>query len=73
MKLEEIVEQIEDEERKKAEIAEEIKFIYQQAKKEGFNDKAIKRIIQNRKKPEAQVEAEEEDYWKYKKELEGNA
>lgn len=72
MELTEIIKQIEDQEEKKAEIAEEIKFIYQQAKKEGWNDKAIKRVVQSRKKPETQVEEEDQDYLKYKKELEGN-
>ena len=72
MQLAEIIKQIEEQEEKKAEVAEEIKFIYQQAKKEGFNDKAIKRLIQARKKPEGEIEEEERHYWQYKKGLEGN-
>jgi len=53
------VERIEAEEERKREIAEEIKEIYAEAKGTGFDTKALRKIVQMRRKsPEERAEEE---------------
>ena len=54
-----IVERIERLEEEKKEIAEQIKEVYAEAKGNGFDTKALKRIVSLRKKPAEEREEEE--------------
>lgn len=72
MNIKEIIEQIEELEDKKQEIADEIKFILLQAKQEGLNEKAIKKLVQAKKRGAEELEREEEAckaYQEYKEKL----
>lgn len=69
MELSEIVDRIEEFERKKQEINDEVKFIYQEAKLSGYNTQALKKLIRSRKKNKEELEEEEKYYQQYKKEL----
>lgn len=57
--LKSIVERIEREETAKAEIAEGIKEIYQEAKSAGFDCKVIRRLVSIRKQDQAKREQAE--------------
>lgn len=69
MELREIVKEIERLEDKKAEIGKDIKFIYKEAEVEGFNKKAIKKLIQAKKKNPEEVKEEDNAYLQYKEEV----
>ena len=53
------IERIEAEEERKREIAEEIKEIYAEAKGNGFDTKALRKIVQLRRKSAEEREEEE--------------
>ncbi len=57
--LRSIVERIERQEAEKAEIAESIKEVYAEAKGNGFDPKAIRKIVALRKKDRARRQEEE--------------
>lgn len=67
--LKAIVERIENVEREIAELTEGRKEIYQEAKSNGFNDKAIRKLISIRKKKEDAVKEEAEFIEMYAAEL----
>ena len=67
--LKAIVERIENVEREIAELSEGRKEIYQEAKSNGFNDKAIRKLIAIRKKKEDAVKEEAEFIEMYAAEL----
>lgn len=67
--LKAIVERIENVEREIAELTEGRKEIYQEAKSNGFNDKAIRKLIAIRKKKDDAVKEEAEFIEMYAAEL----